>query len=293
MQSFEIGQDVRKFADIHMPSDAEEPILAGPVRAAVHEWMTEIWAAGDLEDVGIAPRRSAILYGPPGCGKTTLAHHFAARLGLPLVSINMDSLVSSHLGGTGNNIAKLFKALEGREREYVLFMDEFDAVATKRTSDNQASAREMNATVNSLLRRIEAFKGTAIAATNRNEAIDPAVWRRFGLHLDVKLPGWNERFAIARRYLHPFTLPDDDLDVIADVTEYASPALIKQVMEGLKRALVLNARLGRNVDLPGILDGIVASVQPQEGYNKPPLWEGKEAVARFAAIGWPPERAAA
>ena len=88
--------------------------------------MTEIWASAELAKVGIKPRRTGILYGPPGCGKTTLAHHFSARLGVPLVNVKMDALVSSHVGATGNNIASLFEQLTGQESACVLFLDELE-----------------------------------------------------------------------------------------------------------------------------------------------------------------------
>lgn len=286
-----LRSNVAKFAEILTPEQAEEPILAGPVRAAVHEWMTEIWSSAELAKVGIKPRRTGILYGPPGCGKTTLAHHFSARLGVPLVNVKMDALVSSHVGATGNNIASLFEQLKGQETICVLFLDELDAIAAKRTNDNQAAAREMNAIVNSLLMRIEAFQGTAIAATNRSEAIDPALWRRFGLHLDIALPGHDERFAIIKRYLAPFDVGDDDLDVLADETKGASPALIRQLCEGMKRALVLNPRLNRETDLLTILSTITASVKPHEAYDIPPLWEDAKALARASKITWPPKAA--
>ncbi|MBA8912067.1 AAA family ATPase [Methylorubrum thiocyanatum] len=68
-------------ADVRESKDAEEPILGVRVRAAILGWLAEIHAADDLAAVGVKPRSTALLYGPPGCGKTTLAHHLAARLG--------------------------------------------------------------------------------------------------------------------------------------------------------------------------------------------------------------------
>lgn len=288
MEPFKPTPALRRFAEILMPKEAEEPILAGPVRAAVHEWMTEIWATEELAAVNVKPRRTAILFGPPGCGKTTLAHHFAARLGVPLVTLKMDVLVDSALGGTGRNIAEIFEGISGQEDRCVLFMDEFDAVATKRTEDNQACAREMNATVNALLKRIESFNGTAMAATNRADAIDPAMWRRFGMHLDVALPGFEERYAILRRYLHPLEISDENLDTLSEVTEGASPALIRQLMEGVKRALVLNPRLNRSTDPGVVFSTLLASIKPHQAYTPPPLWNDQEAFDRACSIDWPP-----
>ena len=292
MQRFKVTGTLSKFADIKKPGEAEEPILAQPVRAAVHEWMTETWASDDLSGVGIQPRRTAMLYGPPGCGKTTLAHHFAARLGLPMVIIKMDTVVSAYLGSTGQTIAAIFNDLAAQECGYVLFMDEFDSIASKRSDDKQSASRERNAIVNSLLTRIEAFEGLAIAATNRGDQIDPALWRRFGMHLDVALPTFDERFAILRRYLMPFELLDSDLDVLASVTDGASPALLRQLMEGVKRALVLNPRLNRPTDAGTVFSTLVASTRPHPDYEPPPLWADAEALNEAVAINWPPTRPA-
>jgi AAA+ superfamily predicted ATPase len=59
-----------------------------------------------------------------------------------------------------------------------------------------------------LLRRIEFYRGIGLAATNTKDALDPAMWRRFGLQISVDLPGENERFAILRKYALPFDFDD-------------------------------------------------------------------------------------
>lgn len=287
-EKFQPSPHLRRLANIMYPKDAEQPILAPTVREAVHQWMTELWAAEDLRAVKVEPRRSAILAGPPGCGKTTLAHHFAARLGMPLICVQMDALVGSHLGESGRNIASLFESIEGQEDRCVLFMDEFDAVATKRTEDTQAAAREMNATVNALLQRIEVFGGTTIAATNRAEAIDPAMWRRFGLHLDIALPGDDERFAILTRYLEPYRLPEQAMDVLCEATSGASPALLRQLMEGVKRDLILSPRLNRTADAKAVFSRLLVSVKPHPDYAKPAMWDDRDTRQRVMEIQWPP-----
>lgn len=76
------GAGLADFGEVLQPAEAQEPILARPVRASLIEWLTEIWAAKELEEVGLEPRRRALFHGAPGTGKTTLAHHLAARLGL-------------------------------------------------------------------------------------------------------------------------------------------------------------------------------------------------------------------
>lgn len=287
-EKFQPSAHLRRFASIMWPKDSEQPILSIPVREAVHQWMTELWAAADLLAVNVTPRRSAILSGPPGCGKTTLAHHVGARLGLPLVCVQMDSIVSKYVGESGQNIAALFENIEGQEDRCILFLDEFDAVATKRTSDNQSAAKEKNAIVNALLQRIEGFGGTVIAATNRAEDIDPAMWRRFGLSLDIGLPGDDERYAILARYLAPFTLPEEAIGTLSDITASASPALLRQLAEGIKRDLVLSPRLNRSAAVGNVFARLLVSVKPHPDYPKPPLWDDRASRDRIAKLAWPP-----
>lgn len=197
---------LEKFADVLMPQEAEEPILAPGPRAALFEWMTEIHLAGELAAAGLKPRRTALLYGPPGCGKTTWAHHFAARLGLPLACVRSESLIHSYLGSTGQNIGQLFDAMSKTEGRVVIFFDEVDALGARRMNDQGASVERANS-LNVLLRRIERFDGIALAATNRHDFLDSALWRRFDMQISVDLPTEDERFAIIKRYAAPFEPP--------------------------------------------------------------------------------------
>lgn len=280
-------------ADVRESKDAEEPILGPRVRAAILGWLAEINAAADLKAVGVKPRSTALLYGPPGCGKTTLAHHLSARLGVPLVVVQCEQLVGAHLGDFGKNIARLFDSIAKAEVPCVVLMDEIDAIAAERTSDNQACAREMNSALTVLLRKIEAFDGRLIAATNRHEALDKALWRRFGLQIDVALPGDDERWAILKRYGLPFDFEDETLDALAEIMRGAAPSLLRQVMEGLKRTLVLGERLRMPVNDPeAVLRIVIEHARPHPDYEPPPLWADPSLARVFAPSAWPPAREA-
>lgn len=285
-----IKQALSKFADVLMPQEAEEPILAPNVRAAVFEWLTEVRAADDLKAVGIKPRRTALLYGPPGCGKTTLAHHFAARLGLPLACVRSESLINSYLGSTGQNIGQLFDAMAETEGKVVIFFDEVDALGGRRMNDQGASVERANS-LNVLLRRIERFDGIALAATNRQDFLDSALWRRFDMQISVDLPGADERFAIIRRYAAPFEPTDDDIDLLVELTAGASPALLRALMEGVKRTLIVGPRTGRKIDDPGeVFASVVAAVAPAPEYAPPPLWELDDFRDISRLLVWPMPR---
>ncbi len=293
----DIESRLGNMVEIRLPDACDEPILTQPVREAVREWMIEARMAPELAAVGVKPRQTCLLFGPPGCGKTTLAHHFAARLGLPLVIARAENIVDKYVGASGRNIAKFFDALRRHGENVIGFIDEIDALGTTRTGDNQAAAREMNAMVTALLTNIEALEGRFFAATNRQDAIDPAIWRRFGMQITVELPGFDERFAIMRRYGLPFAFADDLLDELALLTDGAAPSLLRQLIEGVKRNLVTGPRLGRDTGDPVTVFARIASqCAPHPAYMEPPhvapfLWRDPASAKRLAGKPWPPRRA--
>lgn len=285
---------LEKFAQILHPKDADEPILAAAPRIAIYEWLLKLNARAELKSVGVKPRATALLYGPPGTGKTTLAHHLAARLGLPLVAVQAERLTSMYSNASASNLGELFDALAQVKGSCVLLLDEIDAIGSKRISHEDSASRDRNMVLTTLLTRIEGFEGIALAATNRKEDLDSALWRRFGMQISVDLPAVEERFAILKRYGAPFEFEEDTLDLLVDLTAGSSPALLRQLMEGLKRALVLAPRFGRRADdLVEVLRGVTAAVAPHPGLPQPPLWKSFERHAEaLAALPWPPTRPA-
>jgi MoxR-like ATPase len=156
----------------------------------------------------------------------------------------------------------------------------------------EAERRDLGAAwINTLLQRLERHKGFVVAATNFGQSIDPAIWRRFDMHLSLELPGPFEREQILKRYLSPFGLPAASLAALAEAFSTASPALIRQFCEHLKRALVIGPRLGHDMRKTAVIGRITASVQPHPELGKPPMWATAAADrARdraIAALPWP------
>lgn len=173
--------------EVTTPSvDAADLILDRSTQAALDEFVAGYEKRDELLRSGLDISNSLLLYGPPGCGKTTTAASIAARAGLPLVTARLDGLVSSLLGSTAKNIRKVFDF--AADRECVLFLDEFDVIAKLRDDKNELG--ELKRVVNSLLQNIDSFPRDSIliAATNHHELLDSAIWRRFSSVLALSKP---------------------------------------------------------------------------------------------------------
>ena len=156
--------------------------------------MREYRRGDDIRRRGLPVRSKLLFCGPPGCGKTLCTEVFAAELGLPLFVVKIDRVISSYLGETATNIRKIFEF--ARKRPCVLFLDEFDALA--RSRDDTSEHNELRRVVNSLLIFIDRIRpnGFLISATNLDQALDPAIWRRFDevIWFDKPDRGMIERF---------------------------------------------------------------------------------------------------
>lgn len=283
------AQNFEEFGEVLWPDQADEPILAKSVRDALTEWLTEIWAADELIAVGLKPRQKGLFVGPPGTGKTTLAHHLAARLKLPLVCVRSDRLIDAYIGSTGRNIGSLFD-LAAKSDPVLLFIDEFDSLGLKRRKAGQGAEDERNSSINVLLQRLEQHDGYLIAASNLGEDLDTAIWRRFDLQITLGLPGQDERERILKRYLAPYALPTDALVELARAFSDASPALMRQFAEALKRNLIVGPKVGWDMEVRGVIGRLLASVGPHPDLPRPRLWQRGAKDPAIDLMPWPLQR---
>jgi SpoVK/Ycf46/Vps4 family AAA+-type ATPase len=166
------------FIELVEPSHTKQDIILSNENLRVFTGLlTEFRSGDEIRRRGLTVRSKLLFCGPPGCGKTLCAEIFAAEVGLPLYIVKLDRLISSYLGETATNIRKLFEF--ARKQPCVLFFDEFDALA--RTREDTTEHNELRRVVNSLLIFIDRIKpkGFLIAATNLDQSLDLAVWRRF------------------------------------------------------------------------------------------------------------------
>lgn len=152
---------------------------------------------------------SALFSGGSGTGKTMAAEILANHLNLDLYRIDLAGVVSKYIGETEKNLKKVFDASE--ESGAILFFDEADALFGKRTEVKDSHDRYANIEVNYLLQRMEDYRGLAILATNRKNALDRAFLRRLRFLVDFPMPGPESRRQIWQK-IFPSEAEKEDLD---------------------------------------------------------------------------------
>ena len=130
--------------------------------------------------MGIKPPKGVILYGPPGTGKTLLAKAVASETSATFLRVVGSELIQKYLGDGPKLVRELFRTAE-EQAPSIIFIDEIDAVGTKRYSTNSGGAKEVQRTMLELLNQLDGFDSKAdikvIMATNNIESLDPALIR--------------------------------------------------------------------------------------------------------------------
>lgn len=209
---------------------------------------------------GVTIPNGMLLYGPPGCGKTFFAKHFAEEVGFSFILATPSTLKSRFINATQENIAKLFSEAE-KNAPTIIFIDEINELLPNRESDAHEMAKSA---VNEMLAQMDRTgeKGIfIIGATNYPDMIDPAMLRAGRLDKKFYLPppDFEARKAMFEMYLK--NRPTDfgiDFDKLSALTEhYVSSDIEFLVNEASRFALKEKSRITM-----GILENIIKSIKP-------------------------------
>lgn len=190
---------------------------------------------------GLQPRKTILLYGPPGCGKSLGAKRLAWSTGLPLLKVRFDTLISSYFGESATNLRSVFVAAKGLP--CVLLLDECDFIARSRV--NNKDVGEAARIVNTLLQLMEEYDapGLLVATTNIESSLDFAMFRRFDDVFLVPIPGPKEVEQILRWALAGEKLSEAiDWQRVARELNGESAASIVKVARNSAKAAILESR---------------------------------------------------
>ncbi|ARM75803.1 CDC48 family AAA ATPase [Acidianus manzaensis] len=228
---------------VFVSSETQIDIKEEPMKSSGEGYPKVTWEdIGDLEDVkskireivelpmkhpeifqrlGIEPPKGVLLYGPPGVGKTLLARALASEIGAYFTSINGPEIMSKFYGESEERLRQIFEEAE-KNAPSIIFIDEIDAIAPKR---EETTGEVEKRVVSQLLTLMDGIKGrgkiVVIAATNRPDAIDPALRRpgRFDREIEIRPPDVKARKEILQVHTRNMPLTEDvNLDDIAEMT---------------------------------------------------------------------------
>ena len=185
----------------------------------------------------VKPGFRCLFYGPPGTGKTLTATLIGANAGLDVYRIDLSMVVSKYIGETEKNLGNIFD--QAKNKNWILFFDEADALFGKRTQTSSSNDRYANQEVSYLLQRVEDFPGVVILATNLKANIDEAFARRFQASIFFPLPDADHRLRLWQGYFKGKCLLDEsvDLEAIAEKYVLSGGAIANVVRYGAIRAL--------------------------------------------------------
>lgn len=219
------------------------------------------------KDIGASMPKGILLVGPPGTGKTMLAKAVAGEANVPFFSMSGSEFVEMFVGMGASKVRDLFKQAK-EKAPCIVFIDEIDAIGKKRDG-HIGGNDEREQTLNQLLTEMDGFEGNSgviiLAATNRPDALDPALTRpgRFDRRVPVELPDLKGREEILKVHAKKIKLADDvDFKIIARMASGASGAELANIInEAALRAVRDNRKFVIQYDLEESIEVVIAGYQ--------------------------------
>ncbi len=223
-------------------------------------------------EVGVEPPHGILLYGPPGNGKTLVAKAVAHRAKATFIRMSGSELVQKYIGEGARLVRDVFN-IAREKAPSIVFIDEIDAVGSRRTYDGTTGSSEVNRTMVQLLAELDGFDARGdvriVAATNRIDLLDPALLRpgRFDRIIEIPMPDAEGRKEILRIHMRNMKLENMDFEELAGMTDGWSGAELRAMVT--EAGMFVIRRKGKSVTMQDFKDA----------YNKMIVKEKREEVA--------------
>lgn len=244
-QSLPIPRDTEKGFPLleiqHFEQDFDSLVLSTNTKSQLERIIREFKDVDILATYNLSYKKKILLCGPPGTGKTYSAQIISSMLHIPLVYIRFDAIISSYLGETAGNLRKVFDFIESDT--WIVLFDEFDIIGKNR--DDVHEHGEIKRVVNNFLQMLDNFKGDSIlfAATNHQNILDSAIWRRFDAVIDYELPDEEARKKLFERFLKSIKRDKKiNMAKAAKSSQGLSPADIKMLTKEAMKSVIIDAR---------------------------------------------------
>ena len=231
----------------HFEFDFDNLILSQETKGQLERIIREFKDADILATYNLNYKKKILLCGKPGTGKTFSVQIISSVLNIPLVYIRFDAIISSYLGETAGNLRKVFDFIENGT--WIVLFDEFDIIGKNRDDNHEHG--EIKRVVNNFLQMLDNFKGDSIlfAATNHQNMLDSAIWRRFDAVIGYELPDEATRKHLFERYLRPIKRDKKiNIDKAAKISQGLSPADIKMISIEAMKSAIIDARNSLTMD---------------------------------------------